>query len=391
MSERTAVSASSVRPARGESLLLEIDSLAHGGRGIARRNGYVVFVSGALPGDRVRARLTRAKRTTPRRGRSRSCSPSADRIPARCDHGGEPCPARPGRSSPTSTSSATSASRWTTRCSRHRRLRRLRAGADRARGRAVALPQQARVLIRGARRRAGPRLSRPRPLGPGRRRRGLPARLGGEQPRPQRDPGVGAREGPPRLRPPRRPRRPAKPGRPRGAANRQLQTRLVTSPAEIPRRRSTCTRSSRDPDPAPTGRPARSAGSTSKRSSPACASGSPTAPSSRRTPRWPSASTASPPRWRRSEATSDSSTSSPGSAPSAWRWPRRPARSGGSSWCGRPSRTRSTTRANEIGNARFRVGDARKEIRPLLEEAGRPTLSSSTLPGRGSRRRWSGG
>jgi len=31
-------------------------------------------------------------------------------------------------------------------------------------------------------------------------------------------------------------------------------------------------------------------------------------------------------------------------------------------------------RLNEIGNARFRVGDARKEIRPLLEEAGRPDV-----------------
>jgi 23S rRNA (uracil1939-C5)-methyltransferase len=31
-------------------------------------------------------------------------------------------------------------------------------------------------------------------------------------------------------------------------------------------------------------------------------------------------------------------------------------------------------RLNEIGNARFRAGDARKEIRPLVEEAGRPDV-----------------
>ena len=50
------------RPRRGEQLTLDVESLAYGGRGIARRNGYVVFVAGALPGDRVRAEVTKAKR-----------------------------------------------------------------------------------------------------------------------------------------------------------------------------------------------------------------------------------------------------------------------------------------------------------------------------------------
>ena len=45
-----------------ELLELEIDSLAHGGRGVAREEGLVVFVSGALPGDRVRAEVTKSKR-----------------------------------------------------------------------------------------------------------------------------------------------------------------------------------------------------------------------------------------------------------------------------------------------------------------------------------------
>ena len=31
-------------------------------------------------------------------------------------------------------------------------------------------------------------------------------------------------------------------------------------------------------------------------------------------------------------------------------------------------------RLNDVGNAHFRAGDARKEIRPLLEEAGRPDV-----------------
>ena len=38
---------------------LEIDDVAYGGRGIARSSGKVIFVPGALPGERVRIRLAR--------------------------------------------------------------------------------------------------------------------------------------------------------------------------------------------------------------------------------------------------------------------------------------------------------------------------------------------
>ena len=43
------------RPQRGDELELEVQSLAFGGEGVARLGdgGYVVFVSGAIPGDRV--------------------------------------------------------------------------------------------------------------------------------------------------------------------------------------------------------------------------------------------------------------------------------------------------------------------------------------------------
>ena len=41
------------RARRGERLEVEIESLAFGGRGLARADGFVVFVAGALPGDRV--------------------------------------------------------------------------------------------------------------------------------------------------------------------------------------------------------------------------------------------------------------------------------------------------------------------------------------------------
>src|SRR5262249_41853467 len=83
------------RPSRGEQLELDIENLAYGGKGIARQNGYVVFVAGALPGDRVRAQVTKAKRGYAEASAVEIVRPSPDRIPPRCDHGGEPCPGAP--------------------------------------------------------------------------------------------------------------------------------------------------------------------------------------------------------------------------------------------------------------------------------------------------------
>jgi 23S rRNA (uracil1939-C5)-methyltransferase len=49
--------------ARDQELELRIDSLAYGGNGVARHDGFVVFVRRGLPGDRVRARVTKVKRS----------------------------------------------------------------------------------------------------------------------------------------------------------------------------------------------------------------------------------------------------------------------------------------------------------------------------------------
>jgi 23S rRNA (uracil1939-C5)-methyltransferase len=87
--------ATETRPSRGELLTLDVESLAYGGRGVARRNGYVVFVSGALPGDRVTAEITKAKRGYAEASVREIIHESPDRIPALCDHGGEPCPGAP--------------------------------------------------------------------------------------------------------------------------------------------------------------------------------------------------------------------------------------------------------------------------------------------------------
>jgi 23S rRNA (uracil1939-C5)-methyltransferase len=83
------------RPGKGDELVLDVDTLAYGGRGVARSNGYVVFVSGALPGDRVRARLTKSKRAFAEARAVKLIRPGADRVPDRCVHGGEPCPGAP--------------------------------------------------------------------------------------------------------------------------------------------------------------------------------------------------------------------------------------------------------------------------------------------------------
>jgi 23S rRNA (uracil1939-C5)-methyltransferase len=82
-------------PRRGEELELEIDSLAFGGRGVARADGFVVFVAGALPGDRVRAEITKGKKRFAEARAVELLSAAADRLPDTCVHGGEPCPGAP--------------------------------------------------------------------------------------------------------------------------------------------------------------------------------------------------------------------------------------------------------------------------------------------------------
>ena len=81
---------SQARPSRGDVLELTIDSLAHGGNGVARRDGYVVFVAGAVPGDRVRAVVGKAKKAYAEARAVEVVEPSPDRVPAVADHPGAP-------------------------------------------------------------------------------------------------------------------------------------------------------------------------------------------------------------------------------------------------------------------------------------------------------------
>jgi 23S rRNA (uracil1939-C5)-methyltransferase len=72
--------------ARDEELELSIDSLAYGGNGVARLNGFVVFVRRGLPGDRVRARVTKVKRNHAEALAIEVLSPGPERVDAPCAH-----------------------------------------------------------------------------------------------------------------------------------------------------------------------------------------------------------------------------------------------------------------------------------------------------------------
>jgi 23S rRNA (uracil1939-C5)-methyltransferase len=73
---------------KGEELELSVESLAYGGNGVARHDGFVVFVRGGLPGDRVRARVTKVKRGFAEGFASSLLESGPDRVVAPCRHFG---------------------------------------------------------------------------------------------------------------------------------------------------------------------------------------------------------------------------------------------------------------------------------------------------------------
>jgi 23S rRNA (uracil1939-C5)-methyltransferase len=71
---------------KDQELELEIDSLAYGGNGVARLDGFVVFVRRGLPGDRVRARVTKVKRSHAEALAVEVVDPGPKRVDAPCSH-----------------------------------------------------------------------------------------------------------------------------------------------------------------------------------------------------------------------------------------------------------------------------------------------------------------
>jgi 23S rRNA (uracil1939-C5)-methyltransferase len=73
-------------PRTGDIVELEVTSLAYGGQGVARLDEFVVFVRGAVPGDRVRAKVAKRKRNHAEARIVEILRPSPRRIVPVCEH-----------------------------------------------------------------------------------------------------------------------------------------------------------------------------------------------------------------------------------------------------------------------------------------------------------------
>jgi 23S rRNA (uracil1939-C5)-methyltransferase len=71
---------------RDQELELTIESLAYGGNGVARLDGFVVFVRRGLPGDTVRARVTKVQRRHAEALATDVIAPGPARVEAPCAH-----------------------------------------------------------------------------------------------------------------------------------------------------------------------------------------------------------------------------------------------------------------------------------------------------------------
>jgi 23S rRNA (uracil1939-C5)-methyltransferase len=71
---------------RDQELELTIESLAYGGNGVARLNGFVVFVRRGLPGDTVRARVTKVQRRHAEALATEVVAAGPKRVDAPCAH-----------------------------------------------------------------------------------------------------------------------------------------------------------------------------------------------------------------------------------------------------------------------------------------------------------------
>jgi len=76
------------KPRKHETLDLQVSNLAYGGKGIARREGFVFFVAGAVPGDVVRATVTKVKKNYAEARLEEILEPSPERRRPECPHFG---------------------------------------------------------------------------------------------------------------------------------------------------------------------------------------------------------------------------------------------------------------------------------------------------------------
>ncbi|HSD64284.1 MAG TPA: 23S rRNA (uracil(1939)-C(5))-methyltransferase RlmD [Ignavibacteriaceae bacterium] len=83
---------------RGDILELQVEKYAFEGKGVARifkegngenKSGYVVFVNGGYPGDKVQARILKTRKSYAEASVEKIISPSSERIKANCKYFGE--------------------------------------------------------------------------------------------------------------------------------------------------------------------------------------------------------------------------------------------------------------------------------------------------------------
>ena len=73
-------------PRPGDTVELDVTTLAYGGQGVARLDEFVIFVRGAVPGDRVLARVTKRRQSHAEARALEILSPSPRRVGPRCRH-----------------------------------------------------------------------------------------------------------------------------------------------------------------------------------------------------------------------------------------------------------------------------------------------------------------
>src|SRR5215813_13248681 len=72
----------------GDVLEATIGDLAYGGAGVARVEGFVLFVPGTVPGDRVRIRIRSRRPAFAEADAVELLAPSPERVVPRCAHFG---------------------------------------------------------------------------------------------------------------------------------------------------------------------------------------------------------------------------------------------------------------------------------------------------------------
>jgi 23S rRNA (uracil1939-C5)-methyltransferase len=73
---------------KNQIIEVEIENLAFGGKGLAKLNGYTLFIDQAVPGDLAAVRITKKKKSYAEARVDRLIRPSSLRVDAPCSYRG---------------------------------------------------------------------------------------------------------------------------------------------------------------------------------------------------------------------------------------------------------------------------------------------------------------